>query len=1331
MEAAGEAGESLIQQCSNCDSCSARCWCLDCNEAMCDDCVSAHRRVTVTRSHRLINQLPQDQIHGDLSWTEPGHLQLPSGNIWSSPTKFCRLHPSEPLQLFCFTCSLLTCRDCQLMAHMNHRFQFASEAQATLKRQLEACALPIRAQRDAVRRSLRDMSNRLTQIDRSNTHLKTQLQKIYLILAQLLRMRVENMVKEIEKVHELECERINQRMVKLKQLQQTHTSLTETAEKARNTSDLSTLLTYTTQMKSQLKDLLLQDFCPPPTMAHLKVITNKKTLETISHFGDLSVSWVPFNVPQTSSENIEAPPPPSAASSTPAGIAPIPLYRPRLQPLTTNHITSPVPDTMFQKSNLSPSPLSANPSSAFHGPTCRPSPPTATCSDADSPVGVPVSSGSSSDFPPSSSSQLWELHFRQKLKRRRKEVSSSSWPTCSSTSYSSGSTSSSITPTCSMSSSILQMMISSNAVSPQVKNLPPSSSDFIKFSSSVSPPTCLPPTCPPPTYSSPTLPPPTLLPPTLPSPTLPSPTLPSPTLPPPTLLSPTLPPPTCPSPTLPPPTRPSPTLPSPTLPSPTFPPPTLPPPTLPSPTLPSPTLPSPTLPPPTLLSPTLPPPTCPSPTLPPPTLPSPTCPSPTLPPPTLPSPTLPPPTLAPPTLVPPTLPSPTLPSPTLPSPTLPSPTLPSPTLPPPTCPSPTLPRPTLPPPTCPPPTRPSPTLPSPTVPPPTLPSPTCPPLTCPPPTRPPPTLPPPTCPSPTLPPPTCPSPTRPSPTVPPPTLPSPTLPSPTCPPPTLPRPTLPPPTCPPPTCPPPTLPSPTCPPPTLPPPICPPPTCPSPTCPSPTRPSPILPPPTYLAITCPPPTCLAITCPPPTRPPPTCSAPAYWLNTTRASTVQFVQSVSSVITLPPTVSSTVLKSAQRVLVVNQQAPPVLLTENLLSLPSVVPQFPMMLSDNGLCTALTVQKKTGLQNKGSRNQKVLPQPAVGHQSDRHHISPQQSPVVTDQVREEPAEKLAAPETSDGDAELSLPETCDGESEESSHVIEQLVRGLRQWQPTVPLVRLPVSLPRPGCPLPIFRLVRSFGEDEVYVQELNKDSEIESDDDTVDFTEPLSSPESPAFLEILSCAACGSASTSIICSSCGRGYHRHCHVPPVGLDIRSEWLCSLCQDLSDPLDPYSTDRLSSAQMSSLSLQNLRRCESLLLHLKVEGCSRLSESCWSRLQWISERLSCGQLPSYQTAAQVVSDIWPMFEASQDHALDQLQQSFQKKLEETLSSELHPSVLKAPNSRPADDSLSGDSTKDKTMDKDKDEQMLTSKLSQIRKRLRDLLDVKNPPRTKRTKME
>lgn len=121
-------------QCSNCDSSSARCWCLDCNEALCDDCVSAHRRVTLTRWHRLLNQESDGEVTSCYLFScrssfyflkcficPVSGLFSPPDSSFVSPTKFCKVHPSEPLKVFCVTCVQLTCRDCQLESHKNHR----------------------------------------------------------------------------------------------------------------------------------------------------------------------------------------------------------------------------------------------------------------------------------------------------------------------------------------------------------------------------------------------------------------------------------------------------------------------------------------------------------------------------------------------------------------------------------------------------------------------------------------------------------------------------------------------------------------------------------------------------------------------------------------------------------------------------------------------------------------------------------------------------------------------------------------------------------------------------------------------------------------------------------------------------------------------------------------------------------------------------------------------------------------------------------------------------------------------------------------------------------
>lgn len=37
---------------------------------------------------------------------------------------FCPVHKQEQLKLFCETCDRLTCRDCQLLEHKEHRYKY-------------------------------------------------------------------------------------------------------------------------------------------------------------------------------------------------------------------------------------------------------------------------------------------------------------------------------------------------------------------------------------------------------------------------------------------------------------------------------------------------------------------------------------------------------------------------------------------------------------------------------------------------------------------------------------------------------------------------------------------------------------------------------------------------------------------------------------------------------------------------------------------------------------------------------------------------------------------------------------------------------------------------------------------------------------------------------------------------------------------------------------------------------------------------------------------------------------------------------------------------------
>ncbi|XP_022823886.1 transcription intermediary factor 1-beta [Spodoptera litura] len=128
LEQAGSNGAGGEQQCNSCeDTEPATSYCVDCNEFICDNCVHAHQRLKITKEHTIKSR--------DEALAE---LQAAAGGARSELDMFCSEHVQERLSLFCETCDRLTCRDCQLQHHRDHKYQFSTEMAAQARAQISA-----------------------------------------------------------------------------------------------------------------------------------------------------------------------------------------------------------------------------------------------------------------------------------------------------------------------------------------------------------------------------------------------------------------------------------------------------------------------------------------------------------------------------------------------------------------------------------------------------------------------------------------------------------------------------------------------------------------------------------------------------------------------------------------------------------------------------------------------------------------------------------------------------------------------------------------------------------------------------------------------------------------------------------------------------------------------------------------------------------------------------------------------------------------------------------------------------------------------------------------
>ncbi|KAL7393925.1 hypothetical protein ABVT39_017912 [Epinephelus coioides] len=1010
------------QQCSSCDASSARCWCVECNEALCDICVSAHRRVTVTRSHQILNQPPA------------GHVSTP-------PTKFCRHHPSEPLKLYCFTCLQLTCRDCQLTAHMNHRYQFVSEALDSIRKQLDVLVQPIRAQGDTVRRNLLDMKTRLKDIADSNFLLMTELQRSYNLITQHLKRRMEDILSEIKKVCESECELIVRRMRKMKQLQQDQQSVTEIAEKARNTNDLSALQTFTDQIQSYLKNPPDQDSSPPKTMSLLSVITDSVSLEAILNFGKLDIKWVPFAVTQTSNLNTPAATAASSSSSSSSSTSTSTSSTSSSSSSSSTSFSALLQSRTAQESSVSSVPFNC-PSASSKSSSNQLNPPPSSSVRIVQSI-APVTKITAPTFTPAVQHPSSLSHLKKN--QTKLSVPVSTLGNLEPVGY--------LVPRSAGPSPGTKLQLLNQPIAPSQNQ---SAAIMLNYTQALYQVSCF-------------------------------------------------------------------TLPS---------------------------------------------------------------------------------------VVPQFCTMRSLTSATntqdkqqkgpFSSVSVNHQVLPSATT-----------------------GNKSSSQPGVTVLPSHDPKSMHQPLTdinCP----------------------TASSPASSS--------------------------------------------------------------------------QPLAP---------------ATDCftkdKQPVPEPPGCLHPFTPLEISPHSSSLKHQQQSPVVRA--VADSACDRSVQQVAVRRQEPAENEPTSTVSGDPAPArePSAPVV-SDIESAPEVTDRKAEPEPQVLETSAELEPKVSDGEAEPEPQVL-ETSAELELEVSDGEADSEPEPEVLETKAEPG-PEVSDGEAEEGNSVIGYLNCGLSQWQPRVSLYRLPVSLPRPGHPLPGFRLVLGDAEDEIFLEEMSDDSQ--SDDDDITEIVP-SSPESPVMLMIVTCAACRSTNGSIVCTACGRGYHRDCHIPPVGPHIRSEWICSLCQDLSDPSDPFSCDRPPRLQSYGLSLLDQRRCESLLLQLMVEGSAQFSQS---QVMLVSKRLTSGS-PSYQTPAEFLSDIWSLFKdtSQDDDVLNKLQDRLQRQWMTSLKplpSVSTDGVRGAFSSNMSDTREVTEVGKGSKVTTEKKEVISSeSKMKETRKRLREFLDLMETSRSKRTKSD
>ena len=151
-DAFNKAAESTDTICGSCEEGKATGYCRDCGQFVCDDCQAAHRRLTITKNHKIITL---DEVRAQATNLIPPKTLV----------SFCPRHQESVLKIYCETCSVLICTDCTIRLHQGHNYDLVRDVFIKHKEEIVLGLKPVKEKIDKVQQALQAFDTRAKEIN--------------------------------------------------------------------------------------------------------------------------------------------------------------------------------------------------------------------------------------------------------------------------------------------------------------------------------------------------------------------------------------------------------------------------------------------------------------------------------------------------------------------------------------------------------------------------------------------------------------------------------------------------------------------------------------------------------------------------------------------------------------------------------------------------------------------------------------------------------------------------------------------------------------------------------------------------------------------------------------------------------------------------------------------------------------------------------------------------------------------------------------------------------------------------------------------------------------
>ena len=210
----------------------------------------------------------------------------------------CPQHRSELLKLYCESCEKLTCRDCQLLEHKDHKYHFVQEAADMYRQTLQSLLGKIKEKSNYVENAKALINKRNKEISEKEKKVTNDIKMFAVKLITEVNKRGKQLLTDLQSICGAKKTQLGHKSREIESLSKGISHAVSFAEYALHSTDQSAMLFTKGVLVDQLKKIL-RTRCEVPNPYHVVDIRlqtdHNFVLNSIPRLGTIVMDGVPFH----------------------------------------------------------------------------------------------------------------------------------------------------------------------------------------------------------------------------------------------------------------------------------------------------------------------------------------------------------------------------------------------------------------------------------------------------------------------------------------------------------------------------------------------------------------------------------------------------------------------------------------------------------------------------------------------------------------------------------------------------------------------------------------------------------------------------------------------------------------------------------------------------------------------------------------------------------------------------------------------------------------------------------------------------------------------------